>query len=97
MEELNNCTQKTGKNICEFYQRLKILNSRTLSVAQQYSNDAYELPDKLQAINGSTLSTFIYHSHPAISQMLRWKHFNNLNLACTAVLSEERALNNPKI
>jgi len=48
---------------------------------------------RVQTINEITLNRFIHHSIPAISQMLRWKDFDNLNSAYTAALAEERALN----
>ena len=35
----------------------------------------------------------VYHSSPQISQMLRWKDFDNLNSAYSAAVTEERALN----
>lgn len=93
MEELNNCFQKPNENINDFFQRLEILNSRALSAAQQYTNIPSHLPGKIQTINEITLNRFIYHSHSAISQMLRWKDFDNLNSAYSAALAEEKALN----
>ncbi|KAK0072243.1 hypothetical protein PV326_000258 [Microctonus aethiopoides] len=93
MEELNNSKQNFNENVSDYFQRLEILNSCALSAAQQYTIKQEELPGKLLMINEITLNRFIYHSSPNISQMLRWKEFENLNSACTAALAEERALN----
>ncbi|KAK0070967.1 hypothetical protein PV326_001853, partial [Microctonus aethiopoides] len=92
-QELNNCKQNYNENVSDFFQRIEILNSRALSAAQQYTKNASDLPGKIQTINEITLNRFIYHSTPNISQMLRWKDFDNLNSAYTAALTEERALN----
>lgn len=93
MEDLNNCKQSSNESISDFYQKLETLNSRALSAAQEYTRDQTNIPGKIQTINEITLNRFVYHSLPHISQMLRWKDFENLNSAYTAALSEERALN----
>jgi len=93
MEELNSCKQSFSETVNDFYQRLEILNSRAISAAQQYANDPRDIPGKIQTINEISLNRFVYHSHPAISQMLRWKEFDSLNSAYSAAISEERALN----
>ena len=43
-------------------------------------------------INNITLNRFVYHSLPAISQMLRYREFDNINKAFTAAIAEEKAL-----
>lgn len=93
MEDLNNCKQNYNESISEFYQKLEILNSRALSAAQQYTKKTEDLSGRLETINEITLNIFIYHSLPNISQMLRWKDFENLNSAYSAALAEERATN----
>lgn len=93
MEELNNCQQGHNENITNFYHRLETLNSRVLSAAQQYTTDTKCLPGKIQSINEITLNRFVYLSNPQISQMLRWREFDNINSAFTAALTEEKALN----
>lgn len=93
MEELNNCKQNYNENISDYFQRLEILNSRALSAAQQYTVKQEDLSGKLLTINEITSNRFIYHSSPNISQMLRWKDFENLNSAYSAALAEERAIN----
>lgn len=93
MEELNNCRQNYSESVSDFFQRLEVLNSRAISAVQQYTSDHRDIPGKIQAINEITLNRFVYHSHPSISQMLRWKDFDSLNSAYTAAIAEERALN----
>lgn len=93
MEELNSCKQSQSESISSFYQRLQKLSSRALSAIQQCSNDPLEIPGKKKAVEEITLNRFMYHSSSQISQMLRWKDFDNLNSAYTAAVSEERALN----
>lgn len=93
MEELNNCKGNSNEPVNSFYQRLESLNSRALSSVTFQNSDQNLLPGKIQAINEITLNRFIFHSLPSISQMLRWKDFDNLNSAYTATISEERALN----
>ncbi|KAF5278273.1 hypothetical protein FQR65_LT15707 [Abscondita terminalis] len=93
MEELNNSKQNPNENISQYFQRIELLNARALSAVQQYTSDPNLLQGKIHTINEITLNRFIYHSHPAISQMLRWKDFDNLNAAFTAALTEEKALN----
>lgn len=93
MEELNNCKQFHNESVSAFFQRLEVLNSRALSAAQQNNSNANELPGKLKTINEIALNRFIFHSNPAISQMLRWKEFETLNAAYSSALTEERALN----
>ena len=43
-------------------------------------------------INDITLNRFIHHTHPQISQMLRYREFKNINSAFTAAIAEEKAL-----
>ena len=93
MEELNNCKQFPSEGINAFYQRLLTLSSRALSAIQQYASDPLEILGKKKSVEEATLNRFVYHSSPQISQMLRWKDFDNLNSAYSAAVSEERALN----
>lgn len=39
-----------------------------------------------------TLNGFVFHTQPQISQMLRYRNFDNINKAFTAALTEEKAL-----
>ena len=50
------------------------------------------LSGQLLMINNITLNRFAYYSHPAISQMLRYKEFDNINKAITVATAEEKAL-----
>lgn len=93
MEDLNNCKQTYSEDITGFHQRLIKLSSRALGAIQQYASDPLEIPGKRKAVEEVTLNRFVYHSSPQISQMLRWKDFDNLNSAYSAAVSEERALN----
>lgn len=93
MEELNNCKQNYNESVHDFFQRLEILNARALSAVKLNTQDQSLIKGKIQAIEEITLNRFIFHSLPEMSQMLRWKDFNNLNSAFTAAISEERALN----
>lgn len=93
MEDLNNCKQTYSEDITSYHQRLIKLSSRALSAIQQYSSDPSEIPGKKKAVEEVTLNRFVYHSSLQISQMLRWKDFDNLNSAYSAAVSEERALN----
>ncbi|KAK9739826.1 Integrase core domain [Popillia japonica] len=93
MEELNNCRQYPKESVNDFFQRLEVLNSRALSTIKLNTQDESVRNGKTQAINEITLNRFIFHSRPEISQMLRWKDFNDLNSAFTAAVSEERAFN----
>lgn len=93
MEELNNSRQNFNESITDYFQRLEMLNSRAISAARQYTENAQNINGKIETINEITLNRFVYHSIPQISQMLRWKDFNNLNSAYTAAVTEERALN----
>ncbi|KAK5637770.1 hypothetical protein RI129_000048 [Pyrocoelia pectoralis] len=93
MEELNNCKQHFNESVHDFFQRLEILNSRALASVKLQNQDISLLQGKIQAIEEITLSRFVFHSIPAISQMLRWKDFDSLNAAFTAAISEERAIN----
>lgn len=93
MEELNNCRQFSSEGINAFDQRLLTLSSRALSAIQQYESDPLEIPGTKRSVEEATLNRFVYHSSSQISQMLRWKDFDNLNAAYSAAVSEERALN----
>ncbi|KAK4885246.1 hypothetical protein RN001_001517 [Aquatica leii] len=93
VEELNNCKQRPNEDISKYFQIIELLNSRALSAVQQYTSDPKLLDGKIHTINEITLNRFIYHSHPAISQMFRWKEFLNLNSALTVALTEEKSLN----
>ncbi|KAK9686978.1 hypothetical protein QE152_g36794 [Popillia japonica] len=50
------------------------------------------LKGRLLMINDITLNSFIYHSHPQISQMLRYREFQTINNALTAAIAEGKAL-----
>ncbi|KAF5279736.1 hypothetical protein FQA39_LY05426 [Lamprigera yunnana] len=93
LEELNSCKQFYNESISDFFQLLEIINSRALSAVHQDTTDQNISSGKIASINEITLNRFIFHSNAQISQMLRWKNFENLNSAYTAALSKEKALN----
>lgn len=77
-EKLNNCKPNFNGLVNEFYQRLEVINSRSLSVAQRNCQNANELPGQIKMINELTVKRFIYRSKPEMFQILRWKDLNPL-------------------
>lgn len=92
MEELTSVKQEKGENVSQFYQRLEDLSSRTL--ANVYATDTNDdsLSGRTTLINQITLNRFVHHTHPQVSQMLRYRDFSNINSALTAAVAEEKAL-----
>lgn len=76
----------------QFYQRLEDVCSRILAIIHATELDQNKLQGRLLMINDITLNRFVYHTHPQISQMLRYRQFESINSALTAALSEEKAL-----
>ena len=92
IEELTNCRQESNESITEFYERLENLSCGIISSLKVDTKDKKSLSSKSEYVNEITLNRFIFHSHPKISQMLRWKNFNNLNSAYSAAIAEEKNL-----
>lgn len=92
LEELNNTKQFGDENVSQFYQRLEDVCSRILAIIHATELDQNKLQGRLLMINDITLNRFVYHTHPQISQMLRYRQFESINSALTAALSEEKAL-----
>lgn len=92
MEELNNCKQEPDETVKEFYQRLETITCQITSSLNLDIKNKESIPAIVEYVNNITLSRFIYHSHPKISQMLRWRGFDNLNSAYSAAIIEESDL-----
>lgn len=92
LEELNNIKQGHNETISQFYQRLEDVSSRVLANVHANEKDKALLKGRLVMVNDMTLNRFIYHTHPQISQMLRYRNFNTINDAFSAALAEEKAL-----
>lgn len=92
LEELNNTKQEHNENVSQFYQRLEDVSSRILAIIHSSESNTINLKGRLLMINDITLNRFIYHSHPQISQMLRYREFQTINNALTAAIAEEKTL-----
>lgn len=92
LEELNNLKQGNNESISQYYQRLEDVSSRVLANVHANETDKDLLKGRLVMVNDMTLNRFIYHTHPHISQMLRYRNFKNINEALSAALAEEKAL-----
>ncbi|KAK9304187.1 hypothetical protein QLX08_004349 [Tetragonisca angustula] len=92
LEELSSISHAPHENVSQFYQRLEDLNSKILGAIYNSKCNEETLNGQLLMINNITLNRFVYHSHPAISQMLRYREFDNINKAFTAAIAEEKAL-----
>lgn len=92
LEELNNLRQGHNETVSQYYQRLEDVSSRVLANVHANESDKTLLKGRLIMVNDMTLNRFVYHSHPQISQMLRYRNFKNINEALSAALSEEKAL-----
>lgn len=92
LEELNNLRQGHNETISQYYQRLEDVSSRVLANVHANETDNTLLKGRLIMVNDMTLNRFVYHSHPQISQMLRYRNFKTINEALSAALSEEKAL-----
>ncbi|XP_076221696.1 uncharacterized protein LOC143174315 [Nomia melanderi] len=92
MEELNSIQQSRNENVSQFYQKLEELQSRILGTIHSTDCEVNTLAGRVAMVNEMTLNRFVYHSHPQISQMLRYRDFPNINSAFTAALAEEKAL-----
>lgn len=92
LEQLNTIKQFHNENVSSFYQRLEELSSRILGIIHATEENPERLRGRQYMIRDMTLNRFTYHTHPQISQMLRYREFNNINSALTAALAEEKAL-----
>ncbi|CAK9817861.1 hypothetical protein ANTQUA_LOCUS9577 [Anthophora quadrimaculata] len=91
-EELNSMTQRKNENVSQFFQRIEDLSSRILAAIHTSEQDASLLPGSTAMVTKMTLNRFIYHTHPQISQMLRYREFQTINQAFSAASAEEKAL-----
>nr|XP_034194803.1 protein kinase 4-like [Osmia lignaria] len=92
MEELNSIQQNRNENVSQFYERLEEFQSRILGTIHSTDCEDNTLAGRVAMINEMTLSRFVFHLHPQISQMLRYRDFPNINSALTAAMAEEKAL-----
>ena len=92
IEELTNCRQESNESITEFYERLENLSCGIISSLKVDTKDKKSLSSKSEYVNEITLNRFIFHSNSKISQMLRWKNFDNINSAYSAAIAEEKIL-----
>ena len=92
LEELNPIRQGPRENVSQFYQRLEDLNSKVLGMIYNSKHNEETLSGQLLKIDNITLNRFVCHSHLTISQMLRYREFDNNNEAFTAAVTEEKAL-----
>ena len=90
LEELSSIRQESHENISQYYQRLEDLNYKVLGAIHNSKYNEETLSGLV--INNITLNRFVYHSHLAISQMLRCREFDNINKAFTAAIAKEKAL-----
>ncbi|XP_063975940.1 uncharacterized protein LOC135161895 [Diachasmimorpha longicaudata] len=91
-EELNSIHQMRNENVSQYYQRIEDLSSRILATIHTTEQDETLLPGSIAMVTKITLNRFIYHTHPQISQMLRYREFTTINRAFTAAVTEEKAL-----
>ncbi|KAK9295327.1 hypothetical protein QLX08_010313 [Tetragonisca angustula] len=92
LDELSSIRQGPQENVLQYYQRLEDLNSKVLGAIHNSNYNEKTFNGQLLTINNITLNRFVYHGHPAISQMLRYREFDNINKAFTAAIAEEKAL-----
>jgi len=92
LEELNSIRQHNSESVSSFYQRLEDLSSRILAIIHSTEENQQTLSGRLNMVNDMTLNRFVYHTHPQISQMLRYREFRSINNALTAAMAEEKAL-----
>ncbi|GLV46517.1 hypothetical protein CBL_20846 [Carabus blaptoides fortunei] len=92
LQELHNIKQGPSENVTEFYQRLEDLSSKALGAVHASNIREDTLPGRLSMIKEITLNRSIHHSHPQISQMLRYKDFDIISDAHTAAKAEEKSL-----
>ena len=93
LEELNSIGQKHNETVSQYYQRIEDLSSRILAVIHSTETNNATLAGRIAMINDMTLNCFVYHTHPQISQILRYREFKTMNNALTAATVEEKALN----
>ncbi|KAK9693244.1 hypothetical protein QE152_g34307 [Popillia japonica] len=95
LEELSNIKQQHSETFSQFYQRPEDLSSRILAIVHtidEGDEGDKNLKGRLLMIGDMTLNRFIYHTHPNISQMLRYRQFSSINEALTAAIAEEKVL-----
>ncbi|XP_076677803.1 uncharacterized protein LOC143373941 [Andrena cerasifolii] len=91
-EELHSIRQEQNESVTQFYQRLEDLSSRILGTLHAVHSEDTTLSGRLAMVNDMALNRFIYHTHPQISQMLRYREFKSVNNAFTAAVAKEKAL-----
>lgn len=74
-EELNAIMQRKNENVSQFF-----LSSRILAAVHTSEQDESLLPGSIAMVTKMTLNRIIYHTHPQISQMLRYREFRTINL-----------------
>lgn len=88
-EELNAAKYEKGESVQEFYQRLKKLEATVIqTIHARYSRDV-TLTGRIATINELTLYRFVYHSHPAVSRVLKYNTHDNITKAFAAALRVE--------
>lgn len=92
LEELHSIKQEKNEDIAKFHHRLEDLSYRVLASVTASEVDENLVKGRISMINDMTLNRFIYHTHPQISQMLRYREFKTIADALAAATAEEKAL-----
>lgn len=92
LEDLKIIKQLPSESVSNFYQRLEDLSSRILAIIHSTEENQQNLNERLLMITDMALNRFIYHTHPQISQTLRYRAFTNINCALTTAIAEEEGL-----
>lgn len=92
IEDLINLKQKQGETVTDYYNRIIIQIAEGSKAAREKTPDDTTLKGKIEFINETAFSRFVYHSLPGISRFLRYRGFADLKTAYAAALDEERAL-----
>lgn len=90
MEEMNNIRQNPKESVIDFYNRINSTRIRILSTLSTSENTRNA--GKIEIIEESALSRFIYHSLPEISRFLRCQTLENLLQALNKAEEEEQFL-----
>lgn len=94
LEELNHISQGRNETVSQFYERFEEYSSRILAAIHASEMDEEILKDRIAVTNDLKRNRCIYHTHAPIFQTLRYRDFENMNIALTAALTEEKALRN---
>lgn len=92
-QKLNLMKQEPHETVDEFCNKLEELESRALGAIHASGCAQNLIAGQEHLIKTNTLSRFILNTHPLISQMLRYRNFNNLKDARAAATQEETTLN----